>query len=390
MRASLVARCVRGLESAVAAEILTTGTGVVTALGHRQVHYRTDLRTPLPAGVPSPRTADDVFLLAARRADVGATRDGLPALAELAELADPARLSRLRDAWFRDPGGSGGTPVGVEVSASFLHRRTFNRYDAEDVVGRVLARRLGLPYHSRRTGAAPPPGCLGWRLTLDGTAATLLLRTDERPLHRREYKLRTLPGTLHPPVAAAMAAMADVRTGHTVLDPCCGAGTLLIEAALARPDARYRGFDLSRDALAAARTNAAARTRTGAGGRGAPRADAPGAAPGDALAFDRADAGRLPLPDGSVDRVLCNPPWNGQVAARGLLAAAPERWWAELRRVLAPDGAAVLLLPDTDALTAGLRHGLAPLHVQRVRLAGARPLLAHLAPPAPTRRDRRA
>ncbi|MFE1251608.1 hypothetical protein [Streptomyces sp. NPDC058766] len=53
---------------------------------------------------------------------------------------------------------------------------------------RPWRRRLGVPYRSRRDGAAPPPGCCGWRLTLDGTRATLMLRVDDRPLHRRAYK----------------------------------------------------------------------------------------------------------------------------------------------------------------------------------------------------------
>ncbi|NGO48449.1 methyltransferase domain-containing protein [Streptomyces sp. YC419] len=246
--------------------------------------------------------------------------------------------------------------TGIDVSASFLGRRTFTRYDAEDVVGQALARRLGVPYHSRRTGTAPPPGGCGWRLTLDGTRATLMLRLDERPLHRRAYKQRTIPGTLHPPLAAAMAVLADIRPGHTVLDPCCGAGTLLIEAALAQPEARYQGFDLSANALTAARANAA---------------ELP-------ITIRRSDAARLPLPDNSIDRVLCNPPWGTQAHAGGLLATAPSRWWTELRRVLTSEGTAVLLLPHREDLTTAIRHGFTPAHMQRLRLSGAQPFLVHL------------
>ncbi|GAB2735197.1 TRM11 family SAM-dependent methyltransferase [Streptomyces bullii] len=159
-----------------------------------------------------------------------------------------------------------------------------------------------------------------------------------------------------------MAALAGIRPGHRVLDPCCGAGTLLIEAALAHPGARCEGFDLSREAVATARANAAA------------------AAAAPPLTVHRADAGRLPLPDGTADRVLCNPPWGTQVHPGGLLATAPDRWWRELRRVLAPDGTAVLLLPDPTALTTALRHDLTPVHLCRVRLFGAQPYVVQLAP----------
>ncbi|WP_328430031.1 methyltransferase domain-containing protein [Streptomyces sp. NBC_00443] len=351
MHTPLVARCLRGLEAVVAAEVLGSGLGAVTELRHREVHFRTHRSAP----VPVLRTADDLFLLAARRPDIGPTRQALHDLAELAAPTDVDHLLSRRH--------SATTPApditGIDVSASFLGRRTFTRYDAEDVVGQALARRLRVPYHSRRSGTPPPPGSWGWRLTLDGTRATLMLRLDDRPLHRRAYKQRTVPGTVHPPLAAGMARLADIRPGHVVLDPCCGAGTLLIEAALAQSDARFHGFDLSPDAVAAARSNA-------------------GELP---VAIRRGDAGRLPLADHSVDRVLCNPPWGTQVHASGLLATAPSRWWTELRRVLAPDGTAVLLLPDRDDLATAIRHHFTPLHMQRLRLSGAQPFLVRLAPP---------
>ncbi|NDU74605.1 methyltransferase domain-containing protein [Actinomadura sp. DSM 109109] len=361
-RARLVARCVRGLESTVAAEVLESGLGSVTRLGHREVRFR--LSSPRPEPVPSLRTADDLFLPAAQLPDAATTKHDLPALAELAALADTDVLARLRRTLTQAP----GEVPGIDVTASFLGRRTFSRYDAEDVVGAALAGRLGVPYHSRRAGTAPPPGSWGWRLTLDGTHAALMLRVGDRPLHRRAYKQRSIRGTLHPPLAAAMAVLAGIRPGHTVLDPCCGAGTLLIEAAHARPGARLYGFDLSPDAVAAARANA-------------------DAVP---VRVDRGDAGRLPLADASVDRVLCNPPWGAQVQPRGSLADSPFRWWTELRRVLAPDGTAVLLLPTSETLTDAIRHGLVPVHVQAVRLSGARSFIVGLRPASPPRRGRTA
>ncbi|GAA4586882.1 hypothetical protein GCM10023194_34290 [Planotetraspora phitsanulokensis] len=344
---TLVARCVHGLEATVAAEILQRGLGVITHLGHREVHFRTGGS----AQVTALRTADDVFLLAARCADTGTAKQSAGELARLAEAADLGALTRLRESH----GGSGAV-TGIEVSASFLGRRNFNRYDVEDAVGRALAHRLGTRYHSRRAGTAPPAGAGGWRVTLDGTWAVLLLRVADRPLHRRPYKRCSVPGTLRPPLAAAMAGMAGIRPGDTVLDPCCGAGTLLIEAVDQQPEARFVGVDLSAEALRAAEGNTA----------------------GLPVSFGRADAGRLPLPDGGVDRVLSNPPWGGQVSARGLLAASSSRWWTELRRVLAPDGTAVVLLPDAGGLSTAIRLGFSPVHVQRIRVSGTPAFLVQL------------
>src|SRR5690606_9670379 len=242
-RARLAARCIRGLEPVLASEILRDELGVITRQGHREVRFDA-LR---PGGRFEPRTADDVFLLAAEMPDPGPAKAGVAGLAELAAGLAGAALLRTRRA-YRSSGGSARAPAGsgwsegagvpgVEVSASFLGRRNFNRYDVEDAVGRALARVLGVAYHSRRSGAAPPPGCLGWRVVLDGERAALMVRLGDRPAHRRAYKRATVPGTLHPPLAAAMALLAELRPEHRVVDPCCGAGTLLIEAARVQPQA---------------------------------------------------------------------------------------------------------------------------------------------------------
>jgi tRNA G10 N-methylase Trm11 len=140
------------------------------------------------------------------------------------------------------------------------------------------------------------------------------------------------------------------------LDPCCGAGTLLIEAHHTAPGTTLLGFDLDPAARRAARENA-------------------GRLP---VTVRRGDAGALPLTDRSVDRVLCNPPWGAQVDAAGRLAGRPERWWHELARVLTDEGRAVVLLPDASSLAHALAVGLSPVHVQRLSLFGSRPLLIHL------------
>ncbi|WP_211339578.1 methyltransferase domain-containing protein [Nocardia mexicana] len=331
----------------MAAEILRLGIGPVVEMGHREVHFRPG--RPVRAALEL-RTADDVLLLAASGPDIGSARKSVAALDDLCDTVDVTALLE----WRRRCGGRTDLGGGVDVSASFLGGRNFTRYDAEDAVGRALARRLGLGYRSRRDGA-PPTDYSGWRLTLDGTRARLLLRVADRPLHRRPYKRRSVPGTLHPPLAAAMAQLAEIRSGDRVLDPCCGAGTLLIEAAQLHPDASYRGIDRDAAAVRAARANAAG-----------------------TIEVRRGDAGDLPVADGTVDRIVCNPPWGGQVAPQGLLAGEPMRLWSELRRVLVPAGTAVVLIPDTTLLAAAIAADFVPTHVQQVRISGKRAHIVRL------------
>jgi hypothetical protein len=156
-------------------------------------------------------TADDVFVIVGETGGIGRARADLQRLRCAVATADLDRVLRVRER-------SGGLPGArtLDVSASVLGRRAFNRYDLEDTAGEVLAGRLGLPYRSRRAGARPPAEGLSWRVTVVDDRATLALRIPARPLHRRPYKAASVPGTLHPPLAAAM-----LRVARSVRGRCC-------------------------------------------------------------------------------------------------------------------------------------------------------------------------
>ncbi|WP_018681412.1 methyltransferase domain-containing protein [Actinokineospora enzanensis] len=335
-----LARTLRGLEDVAAREI--AGFGRVRRERHREVWFSAPEPDPRLLGL---RTIDDLFLLVAAIDEVGHTKADLVRFTTAARAADPVELLRQRGRC-----GGADTATGVDVAASFLGKRNYNRFDIEDAVGIELSRALGLPYHSRRGGAAPPEGTLSFRVTVEGTRAALALRIGDRPLHRRDYKQESTRGTLHPPLAAAMAVLAGVRPGDTVLDPCCGTGTILIETAALVSEARLLGSDHDPRAVAAATAN------------------------GPATTWLRADAGRLPVATGRVDRVVSNPPWDRQVPAQGTLSAQPERLYREVRRVLSDTGQAVLLLHEAeDQFTAAKAAGLRVRDVRQVSLFGAHP-----------------
>ena len=285
----LFARTVHGLEHVAEAELREQGCTVLTVTPRQLV-----LTAP-PALAP-PRTVDDLFHLVLAVPDPGATKRDLAAVTRALASA---------------PLGVSPAPV-LSVSASTAGRRTYSRYDVEDAVGAVLASRLGAEYASRRDGGKPPPGAVDWRVTVDASGVHIGLRGARPPLHRRPWKVASVPGTLHPPVAAAMVRLAGIRAGDVVVDPCCGAGTLLAEAP---PDAFRAGSD--RAGVAAARTNA------------------------PHLPWFTADGRRLPYPSGSVDHVLTNPPWDRQVTSHGTFTEFVREW----RRVLRPGGRLTYLGP---------------------------------------------
>ncbi|GAB4005988.1 hypothetical protein GCM10029992_55410 [Glycomyces albus] len=291
------ASTVHGLEPIAAAELSDRGHRVL-GIRKRQIL----VASPPELADDRPRTVDDLLMQLANAPDPGPTK------AELAALPDrlDAKLEPLRDAL-------GGGEATLSVSASMIGRRTYNRYDLEEVIGAHLARRLGARFVSRRGGTRPPEGAVELRAALAPEGLLLGLRGRRAPLHRREWRKATVPGSLHPPVAAAMARLAAIEPGMTVLDPCCGAGTVLIECSEGRPQVRCTGTDRDPRALEAADRNGGGRSE---------------------ITWRRADATALPFATGSIDRVVTNPAWGRQVRADTPLRALLKEW----RRVLAPGG----------------------------------------------------
>lgn len=71
-------------------------------------------------------------------------------------------------------------------------------------------------------------------------------------------------------------------------------------------------------------------------------------------------------------------PWGGQVSAQGSLTRGLARLWIEFRRVLAPDGSAVILIPDARELATAIRTGFTPTHVRQVRVSGRQSFIVRL------------
>src|SRR5260370_27424851 len=66
-------------------------------------------------------------------------------------------------------------------------------------------------------------------VTIDGATAACGLRLSDRTMRHRTYKMEHLPASLRPTIAAAVVRLADIKPKQVVLDPMCGAGTILAE-----------------------------------------------------------------------------------------------------------------------------------------------------------------
>ncbi len=322
----VLVRTVTGLERLAAEELAVAGHRVVE-VGKRQVVVEpaSESITESP-----PQLADDLFVVYGVTPDPGRAKAGVGAAVRASVQHAPV-----------DRGA-------FAVSASFQGTRNFNRYDVEDLVGERLARLTGGRYHSRRHGVAPPSERSEWRVVLDGKTLWVGLRPYAAPLHRRTWRQQTVRGSLHPPVAAAMARLAHLAPGHHVVDPFCGAGTLLLEAHQLEPTATYVGLDRDPAAIKAARCNG---SRT-------------------PITWRTGDAQHLNAP---ADRIITNPPWDVRLPI-GDLTPYTRRW----RQALHPNGLLITILNhhQTAHLTANWT-----IHAQHaLTVAGRHPQILVAAP----------
>jgi tRNA (guanine6-N2)-methyltransferase len=331
----LLVRCVHGLEWVCADEVAHLPGATRMQFARREVMVQVPALGPAVLGL---RTADDVFL--AVGSGLGATPDEITSV--LSRLPWEERVD--------DVGALRAVPHApiLDVVAA-LEGHRFSRFAVEHAVGPALAARLGGSYLRRPAeGREPGEPDLTVRVSVRNGVATAAIRLAAQPLHRRDWKQDTGPGTLHPPVAAALARLASPELGETVLDPFCGDGTITIETALGFPEVRVTGHDLDPDRLA----NAA---------RNAERA-------GVSVTLAQADAGR---PGAHADIVVTNPPWNLAVDAAGALGGGLDPFWRRLPGLLTRTGQFVAVTDASlEAPAALVREGIALGLATRVRLAG--------------------
>jgi tRNA (guanine6-N2)-methyltransferase len=264
------------------------------------------------ASLCSLRTVDDVFLEIATWTDIGRPRKSLERLRYLSACLDlhaaAACCARLRPVRM---------PPAFSLTVSFVGKRN---YTGEEIKT-VLAHEIGRKHHGWTYQQDDRAADLNIRVFLEHEVATVGVRVGKTALHDRWYQRAHLPGALKPSVAAALALLAQTTSTTTVVDPCCGSGTILIETAL--QGAIVCGGDRSPLAVAAARANASAA--------------------GINVSIQQWDATSLPIADAVMDRVITNLPWGRQVPVNEALPSLYQRMFAQMRRVLAPSGRLVVL-----------------------------------------------
>jgi 23S rRNA G2445 N2-methylase RlmL len=317
-----------GLESVAAEEIEHDLGGEVKRTGRGLVVFRVP---EIDESLLQLRTVEDVFLLAWGTDQLTYRAEDLERICRwTAREPDWNQLLRLHHALRPKPRGR---PT-YHLVAQMEGRHGYLRRDARRALAEGLAGKFPPTWRPAEENAAVEV----W-LTIDQASAVCGLRLSDRGMRHRGYKREHRPASLRPAVAAAMVRLAEVRAGHLLLDPLCGAGTILAEYLEAMRRQRgvraALGGDLDRAALRAASINL---RHLG---------------PAHLVQWD---ARRLPLGAVAADRVVTNPPFGKQLASPEAVGPLYQAVAAECDRVLRPGGRAVLLVSDWAALRGAARR----------------------------------
>jgi 23S rRNA G2445 N2-methylase RlmL len=329
------ARTLRGLEWIAAAEAeCITGISNIK-IGHRELTFNcTDLKIAQQL-----RTIDDAYILWCECRGMNRNRASLEVLEDLlkqlskAPIKFPFNLPNLR------------------VTASFLGKRNYNRYEIEEVVGNYLAKRFGLNFIESNNIISEE--ALWCRIHLEGESVKIGFRLAKQPLHRRSWRQKNIRGALHPPLAAAMVLLANSSPGQIVLDPFVGNGTILIEAGIRFKNLNLIGCDISDSAIKQTQEHARLANVE--------------------IKLITANASMVKLP--LADCIITNPPWGKATQLGGNLNY--DNLLPTLFKHLKPHGRLVMLI-DQEMLA---KIRIKPLFVQTVRVAGRLADIIILGPP---------
>ena len=277
--------------------------------------------------------------------------------------------------------GAGGTlAVDFTSTRSRLHHTRFGAQRVKDAVVDQLRERTG-----ERPSVDRDRPSLRINAHLDRDVATIALDLSGTGLHRRGYRRRGGPAPLKENVAAAMLLHggwpALARAGKPLVDPMCGAGTLVIEGALMAGDVApgltrdyfgflgWRGHDAAlwqtlleeagqrrRDGLE--RLPAIAGFDADAGAVERARDNLEGAGLQEHVTIERREVAGLasPWPE-QAGLLVCNPPYGERLGDRDDMARVYTAMGETLREGFPGWRAAVLAAAPTIGSYLGLRPG---------------------------------
>ncbi len=336
-----------GFESIAWEEVAARVEGA-RLIGFRTVPERAGMAVfaaPRPDKLSALRTAEDVFAMLSYRRGLGpesGSLDKIESSVRTALYLEDALQARIRIT----PGTRAGRRLRFKVITRLAGEHEFRRAELKRAVETGILGRGDRTWRLDETAADVE----FWTTMLQDEWMLAVRLSDDR-MRQREYKIAHLPGSLRPAVAAALAWLSSPRDDDVVLDPLCGAATVLIERAHLGRYAMLLGGDSDRETLEAARENVGPRYKP--------------------IELKLWDAVALPLRDSSVTKIVTNLPWGIRHGSHAENRRLYPRLLAEFARVLKPDGVMVMLTAEARLMRELWRDGLfKPARVMHVTVLG--------------------
>lgn len=116
------------------------------------------------------------------------------------------------------------------VKGYSLNSQLFSVSDCQSIIKKAVVERLKTKYHLEWFMETGTTYQIQFSIMKD--QVTLLIDTTGTGLHKRGYRLQANGAPMKETLAASLCNLARVRPYHTLYDPMCGSGTILIEGAM--------------------------------------------------------------------------------------------------------------------------------------------------------------
>lgn len=116
------------------------------------------------------------------------------------------------------------------VKGYSINSALFSVSDCQSIIKKAVVERLKSAYHIPWFEETGPIHQIQFSIMKD--EVSLLLDTSGAGLHKRGYRLQANFAPLKETLAASLCSLAHLRDYHTLYDPMCGSGTILIEGAM--------------------------------------------------------------------------------------------------------------------------------------------------------------
>lgn len=245
--------------------------------------------------------------------------------------------------------------VPIRVDATCRKSRIYHAGAAAQRVAKAITETLGAPVSDSAEIVV--------KLRIDDDLCTLSIDTTGEALHKRGAKQAVGKAPLRETLAAAFLRQIGFDGTQTLVDPMCGSGTLVLEAAEIAAGlwpGRARGFAMDRLAVSAPPPALSAPRDPGTRFYGSDRdqgavaaalanAERAGVAPW--CRFERCAISDRMAPPGPPGIVLTNPPWGTRIGARKPLFALYGSF-GEVMRTRFQGWAIGLIAPDAGLVKA--------------------------------------